>query len=255
MRRIAAVLLAVLNLAAPAPAPTSPPSTPDIVGGTPASAEAHPWLVGLLDVNGTFFCGGTLASPLKVITAAHCIGRKQPADLKVVQGRTQMAGSGGRVIKVASAWVHPAFRTVIEGDDIAVLTLAEPAFVLPLTPASPQDFLAYWPGLPATVFGWGRIFDSGPVSTVLLSVAVPLVDDLTCKAAYPSYDPQKMVCAGRPQGGADACQGDSGGPLVVGDRLVGVVSWGEGCGMPGKPGVYSRVSTYQPLIRQQLGWG
>ncbi|MFB9903347.1 serine protease [Allokutzneria oryzae] len=249
MRRIAGLLLTVLTLAAPTP----PPAQPDIVGGVPASAESYPWLVGVLDVNGTLYCGGTLVAPLKVLTAAHCVGRRRPADLKIVQGRTNTTSTTGRTIKVATAWAHPGFRTVTEGDDVAVLTLAEPAFVLPLSLAAPKDVLAYWPGLPATVFGWGRIFEAGPVSPVLLTVSVPVVDDTTCKSAYQSYDPLKMVCAGRPQGGADACQGDSGGPLVVGDKLIGVVSWGEGCGAPGKPGVYARVAAYQPLIQQQLG--
>lgn len=53
-----------------------------------------------------------------------------------------------------------------------------------------------------------------------------------------------MLCAGAlEQGGRDACQGDSGGPLIDKDaKLVGVVSWGVGCGRKDFPGVYARVS-------------
>lgn len=48
------------------------------------------------------------------------------------------------------------------------------------------------------------------------------------------------------KGGKDSCQGDSGGPAVMkhGDipYLVGITSWGTGCGRPGVPGIYTDVS-------------
>ncbi len=61
-----------------------------------------------------------------------------------------------------------------------------------------------------------------------------------------------MVCAGHEDGSKDACQGDSGGPLMSklreesGDArwfLVGLVSAGYSCAVPGQPGIYHRVST------------
>jgi secreted trypsin-like serine protease len=94
----------------------------------------------------------------------------------------------------------------------------------------------------------------------LRSVQVPLVSDGTCNAAYAAYggiDPPVMVCAGdTTAGGLDACQGDSGGPLALetgtpsappADLLIGIVSFGVGCGDPAHPGVYTEVA--EPGIR------
>lgn len=51
----------------------------------------------------------------------------------------------------------------------------------------------------------------------------------------------------------DTCQGDSGGPLVDDEtKLVGVTSWGEGCGLPQYPGVYARVSHASDWIDDQI---
>lgn len=62
-----------------------------------------------------------------------------------------------------------------------------------------------------------------------------------------------MLCAGDIYGGRDACQGDSGGPLVSNNILVGVVSWGNGCGGRRKPGVYTDVSLLRDWITNSSG--
>ena len=72
-----------------------------------------------------------------------------------------------------------------------------------------------------------------------------------------------MLCAVVPGGGKDACTGDSGGPLVIvtgtGEEermeLVGVTSWGRGCGKPEFPGVYSRVTTNLDWILSVINEG
>jgi len=48
-----------------------------------------------------------------------------------------------------------------------------------------------------------------------------------------------MFCAGDLEGKKDACKGDSGGPAVAEIQgratLLGITSWGYGCGRPNKP--------------------
>ena len=63
-------------------------------------------------------------------------------------------------------------------------------------------------------------------------------------------------------GGIDSCQGDSGGPIVFKKSSsehvhVGVVSWGNGCALPGFPGVYANVGSVQPWIKSVVcdEWG
>lgn len=52
-------------------------------------------------------------------------------------------------------------------------------------------------------------------------------------------------------------QGDSGGPLACARNdvsfLYGIISWGEGCGRFGKPGVYTRVVNYIDWINSVIG--
>ena len=69
------------------------------------------------------------------------------------------------------------------------------------------------------------------------------------------YNPllfRSEICAGGAEG-KDACYGDHGAPLVCQGGsgrwyVVGLVNWGEGCGKPGVPTVYSRISYYRDFV-------
>jgi len=254
-RRFRLALTGVIAAAAflPVAAAAMPGTTakPNIVGGNETSISAHPYAVYLTDKSGNQFCGGVIVSPGAVVTAAHCADAVRKSDLRVVAGRQDKRTNDGSTVSVRDVWIPSSFSDPGKGDDVAVLKLSQR---LPYQPANlPGDESYYAEGTQATVMGWGRTSDGGARSDVLRSADVPIVSDSSCKASYPNYDSRSMVCAGYPQGGVDACQGDSGGPLVVGDTLIGLVSWGDGCARAGKPGVYTRVSTYVDAIRSEAG--
>jgi trypsin len=83
---------------------------------------------------------------------------------------------------------------------------------------------------------------------------VPVVSRDTCRKQYSTGEiTTNMWCAGVSAGGKDSCQGDSGGPIVDSSKtLIGTVSWGEGCALAGKSGVYARVGTLRSWIASNL---
>ncbi|MEV0372346.1 serine protease [Streptomyces sp. NPDC050636] len=247
--------------------PTSAAADGSVVGGNPVHVSESPWVVALAshDRFGTErsgqFCGGVLVGRSTVVTAAHCLSKevlgvpwKQVRDLRIVIGRDNLAGGGGQELKAANVWVNPKYDSWTNEGDMAVLRLEKPASGQAIPIAGRGD-AEYKPGTGATVYGWGDTTGEGSYATGLRSAGVNVLEDSVCAGAYPgsadgTYKPASMLCAGMPGGGRDACQGDSGGPLVVRGRLVGLVSWGTGCGQAGHPGVYTRASALLPVVSE-----
>lgn len=249
-------LLAVAAVAVPvvvgtASADPASANQPRIVGGDKASLSDHPYAVYLTDGGGNQFCGAVIVSSTAVATAAHCAKAVAKQEMHVVAGREDKRSDDGDVLSVSKVWISKDYNDPTQGNDVAVLTVRGQLDYRPAKLPDSGDTASYREGTKATVLGWGRVADGGDRSDYLRSAQVPIVADNACRSDYDVYDRKTMVCAGYDEGGIDACQGDSGGPLVVGDTLIGIVSFGDGCGKAGKPGVYTRVSAYADDINAQ----
>ncbi|NWF29773.1 serine protease [Streptomyces sp. PKU-EA00015] len=250
-----ALVASAVTTAAAHTAPDEERTRPSIkiIGGVEQPVSAHPWMAALLNKGSGSptdrqFCGGSLISANVVLTAAHCVTGTKAKELEVTVGRTVLSDKRqGQLRNVRSIVSHPRYAKGDEAYDLALLELAEPVAGIAAVkmPTAGTDALLR-PGAQATVIGWGNTDTEVPsFPDRLRGVKVPLLSHAECKATYPEYNKAVNVCAGVE--GKDSCQGDSGGPLfrkVAGRTYqIGIVSYGEGCGEQGAPGVYTSTSS------------
>lgn len=222
-----------------------------IVGGTPAEQGEFPFMVRL-----SMGCGGALYAKDIVLTAAHCVDGSGPeTGITATAGVVDLEDSNAVSVKSTEVLQAPGYDG--KGKDWALIKLAKPIEDLPTLKIAEND--TYNTG-DFQIAGWGADKEGGSQQRNLLKAEVPFIDDATCEEAYGSdLTPGEELCAGKlDTGGVDSCQGDSGGPMFrkddAGDWVqVGIVSWGEGCARPGKPGVYTEVSAFAADIEQAAG--
>ncbi|MEU9925609.1 serine protease [Streptomyces griseoluteus] len=272
-RTVARALIRPLSLAATLtaiPLIGVAPATADsiVVGGFPIDVSQAPWTVALSSRDrfggsrAGQFCGGVAIAPTTVLTAAHCVADgivgtppNRVRDFKVIAGRTDLLATDGQETAVRDIKVNPAYDPATNAGDYAVLTLAEPVPQSAVVSMAAPGDQAYAAGTEAMVSGWGDTSGGGAYTNRLRAARVHVLADDLCTRAYAggrngTYRAASMLCAGEAAGGSDGCQGDSGGPLVAGERLIGLVSWGTGCGQAGSPGVYTRVSAVVRTLEQ-----
>lgn len=252
--------------------------TERIVGGRKTEPGEFPFQVRLniRSRRGSGICGGVIIDERHILTAAHCMtacvsqylttATIESSSVHATIGDHSIRSNDGEmeidVEKITPHEKYDACNFYANDHDIALVTTSKPieykftsdgygSINRPCMP-NPQDI--YKEGESVIVSGWGVTRENaGALSNILRYVQVPLVQTLKCQETYGSRVSNDHICAGYQSGGKDSCQGDSGGPLVrvLENRyeLVGIVSFGYGCGQPGAPGVYTRVASYIDWIK------
>ncbi|CAF2376373.1 unnamed protein product [Rotaria sp. Silwood2] len=101
-----------------------------IVGGESAVDLSWGWAISL-QRSGSHFCGGSIISPLHIITAAHCVPNSATiiSDAKVVASidiLSQSTSSTAQVRSITNVFSHPNYNSFSNANDIAILRLDQP---------------------------------------------------------------------------------------------------------------------------------
>ncbi len=228
-----------------------------IIGGEPANTSDWKFIASLVrkgqPTSIGHFCGGSFLGGKYVLTAAHCVEGLNADDLDIVLGLyDQNRESQAQRIAVNNIYSHTAYNSHTTNNDIALIELEHSVDSATIDLATPEVLDSVRVGDKLHVAGWGNTSTTDRVyPTVLQQVDLEYVDRATCQNLSGNYSnvSDDGICAGYYWGGKDSCQGDSGGPLIVDyngiNKLLGVVSWGDGCAQPNAYGVYANVAHFQ----------
>ncbi|CAF2390343.1 unnamed protein product [Rotaria sp. Silwood2] len=235
-----------------------------IFGGTDAIPNSWPWMIFYQEkrtcgTNTCYgLCGGTLINANYIITAAHCVGTRNPSDITLVAGMHNMSSNTETTKRqfrtVQAIYVHPQYDTMTNMNDIAILRVSTPftftTYVQPacLPGSEPK------PNDQVIIAGWGAQAFAGSVHDTLKQANTKVVDK--CDSWWLSVDSSKQICVANSIDGSSACQGDSGGPILAqynGQYVVsGIASYVKDCNTMGSsnaPNVYTRVAPYKAWIK------
>nr|XP_054763626.1 uncharacterized protein LOC129270252 [Lytechinus pictus] len=232
--------------------PASPSTSPRIIGGTYTQWGDWPWMISLRDSDNNHRCAAVVVSREVAVTAAHCVDKFETAVL----GDLKLSIPSEYHLEVeVQTIIHPEYDGELITNDIALIFFDDPLefdnnYTRPICLSEKEDPSNY---TKCYVSGWG-LTSEGYISDTMQEAEVELFSQEECESFYQDRNiTSGMICAGRVSGDMDTCQGDTGGPLQCEDEtgrmyLVGITSFGYGCGKENYPGVYTRAFEYLDFI-------
>ncbi|KAF1487691.1 Duodenase-1, partial [Pygoscelis antarcticus] len=228
-----------------------------IIGGWEAKPHSRPYMAYLLigSESGTSQCGGFLLRPNAVLSAAHCVAQKTKVNITVTLGAHNISKKepSQQRFHIGHWVIHPSYSGDTLENDIVLLKLKPRAKLtkqvssIPL----PSHNKHVEPGTMCTVAGWGWTSTTQDKTSVLMEVDLKVQSAKECeKCCKRNYLRQSMICAGDEDNKKATYRGDSGGPLVCNGKAQGIVSYGPKYRI--FPKVFTRVSYFEPWIREEL---
>ncbi|KAJ6637017.1 Transmembrane protease serine 11D [Pseudolycoriella hygida] len=161
------------------------------------------------------------------------------------------------------------YNKVTYRDDIALIKLDTSYYGEPLVPEDvelqAEPFVISEEINECYIFGYGSEEFTGAATLELRIGSLDIITQEQCEEDLGKYmAPERgsgMFCAiGKSSSGlVDACQGDSGGSFLCKSKsnskkyhVVGITSYGAGCGAPNKPGVYTDVQSHYEWIKEVM---